>query len=463
MNAVTVADLPRLTAAAAVPFEFIVPSASGETRWVCLEVLRVLPGRRLVVRARRSPETGDVILKLFYGRGHRRYCRRERQGLDRLAAAGLPVPARLEALDGPRLSGLVLEYLPDASAIADADQGALERVAEYFGRLHAAGYRQTDQHLGNFVRCRGDVFTVDGDGVRKRRRLAGRRGDLDNLALLAAQRSPSRDEGLEELLAAYARGRGAAPPDAAAFRARLLRARQGRMRRYLAKTLRDCTEFAVRRRPERVTYAVRGVGERLLGSLFGRPLDPSATAFLPGEVLKAGNSATVLRLREEAPVVVKRYNVKNVRHGLRRMLRPHPRYRRAWRFGQLLALLDIPTARPLVLVEERRLLWRGVAYLVQSDLPGMDLQAEVGLEGLSEARLLEVTALFAMLRSAGLCHGDTKASNFIVYQDRVHLIDLDAMRMAARGFEDDVARFLDNWSGPERRRFEAAFRQAGLL
>ena len=68
-----------------------------------------------------------------------------------------------------------------------------------------------------------------------------------------------------------------------------------------------------------------------------------------------------------------------------------------------------------------------------------------------------------MLRSAGLCHGDTKASNFIVYQDRVHLIDLDAMRMAARGFEDDVARFLDNWPAPERRRFEAAFGQAGLL
>ncbi len=456
-------DLPALTADVPVPFELVLPGSEASGGWTCHEVLRVLPGRRLVVRARHAGMDRDVILKLFHGRGHRRYCERERSGLEAMADAGLAVPARLSEVSGPGISGLVLEYLPGATAVRDTDQRAMETVAEYFGRLHAAGFRQTDQHLGNFVVCRNVVHAVDGDGVRRRRRPFGQRGDLDNLALLAAQRSPALDAGLPGLLSAYGRGRGMTSPAPEVFRRRLAGARHTRMVRYLAKTRRDCTEFAVRRSPERATFAVRGRGEALLARLFDHPLDESASAFLPGEVLKAGNSATLIRTAGNEPVVVKRFNIKSRRHGLRRMLRRHPRYRRAWMFGQLLTLLAVPTARPLALVEERRGLWRGVAYLIQTDLSGMDLRAEIASTGLSDDRCAEVTALFAMLRSAGLSHGDTKASNFIVHEGRVHLIDLDAMRLSRRGLETDLIRFLDNWDAPERMRFEAAFGQAGLL
>ncbi|HEY5645093.1 MAG TPA: lipopolysaccharide kinase InaA family protein [Pseudomonadales bacterium] len=462
MRPVTFAELGQLTAASAVPFELRLPETGALSGWTCREILRVLPGRRLVVRAAMAGGD-DVVLKLFYGSGHRRYCLREGRGLEWLAAAGLPVPDRLGRLTACGLSGLILRYLPDVRPVLDVDQGALETLAEQFGRLHAAGYRQTDQHLDNFVISRGVVHALDGDGVRRRAPLGGRRAELDNLALLAAQRAPRYDGGLPGLLAAYARGRGTPPPALGSFRRRLARWRRVRMHRYLAKSRRNCSEFAVRREPGRTTYAVRGEGEGALLRLFARPLDRTAVEFLPGEVLKAGNSATVVRTLDQPRLVVKRFNVKSFGHGLRRTLHRVPRYRRAWMYGQLLTLLDIPTARPMLLVEEQRLFWRGVAYLAQSDLGGLDLPAEVAARGLSEARCTEIADLFSMLRSAGLCHGDTKASNFVVHQDRVHLIDLDAMRLSSRGTKADVRRFLANWSGPERARLEKAFAEAGLL
>ena len=161
--------------------------------------------------------------------------------------------------------------------------------------------------------------------------------------------------------------------------------------------------------------------------------------------------------------VVKRYNIKNPWHAMRRMLRFTPRYRRAWSFGQLLIMLDIPTARPLVLLEQRLGPLRGRASLLTEALEGPLLAEEIAAKGLTAERCAEVTDLFALLKVAGLTHGDSKSTNFVVHQGRVHLIDLDAMAFAGHGQKSDAARFLQNWPAPISTQFENAFRKAGLL
>jgi Ser/Thr protein kinase RdoA (MazF antagonist) len=188
-------------------------------------------------------------------------------------------------------------------------------------------------------------------------------------------------------------------------------------------------------------------------------------------VLKAGNSATVIRAEVGARrCVVKRYNVKGPWHALRRSLRIIPRFRRSWLNGQRLHLLAIPTARPLALVERRWGPGRGVAYLVMEDLsdPGVggprDLAEEVR-SGVAAERVDQVVALFQALQVGELSHGDTKATNFLVdAHDRLCLIDLDAMRSGRRALAGDVARFLDNFAGRPalRRRYAEALRAAGL-
>ena len=466
MNRLPASRLADLPGTASVPF-LLDLQAGG---WLVLQVLRSLPGRRLVVLARQedTPDARPVVLKLFFGRGHLRYLRRERRGLDRMTLAGLRVPERRQVISEPDLSGLVLEHLPDARPGAETDRAALETIAGYFGRLHGAGFLQSDPHLANFVVSGGRVYAVDGDGIRRWRGPFRGVRERTNLAFLAAQRGPEEDAGLPGMLAAYSQERGRPAPPLHAFRTALARARRARMRKYLKKTLRDCSEFAVSRGFRRHTYALRGTGEGAVANMLGTIAYPDGmkeegTGFLPGEVLKAGNSATVIRTAAPDPAVVKRYNLKNARHALRRMLRRRPRYRRAWMYGHLLHFLQIPTARPLALVEERRGPWRGVAYLMQEDLQGPDLAAEAAGSGLSDARMEEVVEIFRRLNSFGLCHGDTKASNFLIHRGRVHLIDLDAMCFSGRGSARDVNRFLENWTGTERERFEAVFRQAGLL
>lgn len=469
----TSVDLAALEDGAPVPFQLNLGTHPQSSRWEVLAILRLLPGRRVVLEARNSDEEARIpeaapapsrILKLFIGPGRDRYCDRESRGLAWLAEARLPVVQVLEHLQDPLVSGLIIDYLADAAVVQSGDQSAVAGIAALLARMHDAGLWQEDLHLQNFMVSSDQLWAIDGDGVKRRADPLSRGRGLLDLALLAAQRSPSEDDGAPGLLAEYCTARGWHDrPSDDEFRQKLDRARLGRMRRYLKKTLRDCGEFAVSEDGDFRFYAARGPGVRALESIRAAGLLSSGDDFLDSEAVKRGNSATLVRAQAAQPVVIKRYNIKNLQQGLRRMLRPTPRFRRAWMMGRLLNLLDLPTARPLALVEVRRRLLPGVAYLVMEDLGGRDLAMEVAEVGLSSARCSELVGLFLCLKRAGLTHGDTKATNFLIHDDRVHLIDLDAMRLGLREFDRDIRRFLDNWKAPERQQFEAAFGQAGLL
>ena len=182
-------------------------------------------------------------------------------------------------------------------------------------------------------------------------------------------------------------------------------------------------------------------------------------------MLKAGNSATVVRVRVgDAAYVVKRYNVKSFTHGLRRALRPRPRYRVAWLSGHRLRRLGVATPRPVALLEFRRGL-ANVAYLVMEDLgTPRDLREAIAGNGYSSRIGRDVALLFRALGDAQLVHGDTKASNFLVRDEGVYLIDLDAVKPGIQARSRDVARFLANWDDqPDvRESFRGALQEAGV-
>ena len=94
--------------------------------------------------------------------------------------------------------------------------------------------------------------------------------------------------------------------------------------------------------------------------------------------------------------------------------------------------------------------------------PAMALRldyANVSWRSFDETTLRGVVRIFASLRAAGLQHGDTKATNFIVTADGVFVVDLDALGPAkgSAGHDHDVRRFLENWREPGvRSRFQHA-------
>lgn len=428
-----------------------------QVRLECREVLRLLPGRRLVTRV--TVAGRPAILKLFVGPGARRYWARERRGCRLLAAAGVATPGILAELRDPadgaagahRAHGLLLEYLAEARPVSPDDAGSVERAAGQLARLHAAGCRHGDLHLDNFLAVPGGgtVYFVDGDGVRRCwSGVPGRRACRNDLGVLCAQRPPLADDRLSGVYAAYARERGWPTggegfADSVARLAATTRAqRRRRLHRYLAKAQRECSEYVRRRSWRHYLLAVREAWDEALA---GFVEDPEAV-FRGGEILKAGNSATVARVYLGGRArIVKRYNLKGPWHTVRRVLKPVARFRLAWLNGQRLHMLAIPTARPLALLERRWGPLRGVAYLVMEDLGDLDLGSEVAARGLSETRLAQVVEIFRALQAAGLSHGDTKASNFLVGPAGVAVIDLDAMGEGVAGQARDRRRFLANF------------------
>lgn len=404
----------------------------------CLEVLRRLPGRRLVLRGRLDGR--DVAVKTFFGPGARRRARRERRGLSLLAAAGVPTPGTLAEGRFDEGWWIAVEWVHSRAATrADGDAIVVLNAA-----LHAAGVRQDDPHVGNFVVAGDRVFMIDGDGVARGR--AARRASLSGLALqLAALDADvaTVDEGYR--VYCTARDWRANDTECARLHRSVARMQRRRVRRFLAKTLRPCSQFDVRRVDGREVVHERAAMcpelERLLAS-------PGA-AVEAGVRLKDGNTATVARVESGSRrYVVKRYNAK-----------PR-RARRAWVNGHRLCFRNVPTARPVALVAPTG---HGPAYLVLEDLGGMPLDDHVARHGLDDATADAVGRLFEALSRDGLTHRDTKASNFIVRDGTVALVDLDALRPARsrRELAGDRNRFLANWGEPVAARFEAAFERAG--
>ena len=449
-------DLVRLGRDVEVPFSV---ALDGEPCRVN-RIFRLLPGRRLTALGRWRGR--DLVVKLFLGSGAARYCARERRGVERLAASGTPTPELLgDAVAAPGGRALLFDYLPDAQPLAAGDADGAMLAVRLLAGLHGHGLVHRDPHLANFIRSGSKLWVVDGDGVGRLRR-RGEVAELRALAEFLAQHPPALDAWLEKLLGGYADRRNwAADADRMGRTKRLVAAaRRRRVRRYLAKTERPCTEFhtASNWRWRCLVKRAWRSDAAVLAQAFAQ--DPEG-GLKNAEVIKDGHSATVFRAEiGGSPVVVKRYNIKSCGHRFRRWFKR--RALTAWRNGHRLELLAIPTAEPLALVERRWGPLTGRCYLVMEDKGGLDLGTEALANGWLPGRLDQVAALLQLLKAAELGHGDTKASNFLIHDGRVHLIDLDALS-PRRDHAADVTRFLDNFDGSLRAQAEAQFAAAGLI
>lgn len=423
-----------------LPFELALPDDS----WLTFSsLLRLLPGRRLAGVAVWHGQT--VFAKLFVGKDARRHGEREHAGLAALQAAGLPTPAVRFAAPVAEGGYLVLsDYLDGALALdelplnADEPQSLLPAMA-LLGQMHAAGLIHRDLHPGNFLRHHSSLLLIDGDGVRGG---ASATELTDNLALFLAQLTPDWDIRHGELLVAYGQ-----PVEAVRLGKAVADARRRRLHHFLAKTVRDCSEFAVARDFHRFTAVLRAEQDALLPLL----ANPDA-AMAAGRLLKDGGTCTVAAVEMAGRLlVVKRYNIKNWRHALSRAWRPSRAWH-SWQAAHRLAFYGIATPRPLALIEERLGPCRGRAFLITEHCPGDSLLACLDPEHEpAPAQQEALSRLFATLHALQITHGDLKATNLLWHAGQVVLIDLDALVEHAsaaaftRAWQRDRARLLRNW------------------
>jgi tRNA A-37 threonylcarbamoyl transferase component Bud32 len=456
----------KTTGMAAQSLTLTLPDQHGGAAQVqCAQALRVVANKRASYLARWNDQT--VFLKLFMDRRRgRRHWQREKTGMEAVAARGILAPRLLYAGFLRRHNGYVLisEALIGGHTLAEEwmSGGSTERgiallrsAVETLALQHQAGIVQADLHLGNFMRAENRVYTIDPSKLRIYDGPVTRPRALCNLGLLLAQVEPRYDAHAAELLDAYAATRRwcATENDCVRLQAYIDQSRSRRKGRYLKKVFRECTAYACkRRRTGRLVYdkryATRGF-ERLYR-------DPeSAFAGEGVRFLKRGNTATLVATRiDGVDVVIKRYNVKSVWHGVRRALK-RTRASISWENAQLLRFYGICTPRPIAFIEQRLGTATRVSYFVSQHLHGLTLREFFQQHPASsaEGRLLVKTIAdtFAILARYHIRHGDMKATNIIVSDNLSCLVDLDALRSYRsktafrRAQRRDLKRFLENW------------------
>jgi len=436
-NLQTAASLRRAKCAPSVPFTVQLKNQQPLT---LVRLFRVLPGKRITGEALLNGK--KVLAKLFISPRAARHAQREYRGLSALEQAGLPAPSlKLRSALAGGGYVLVSEFLqPSEPLRADQPGPALQLL----GRLHRAGLTHTDLHSGNFLQHAGTLYLIDGDAVRKRRRTRSAKQILCDIAALTAL---APDPAQETLLTAYRAGNPNFNPlpEQVQQAARKLRSRS--IRRFLKKSLRNCTQFSVEKQFNRFTVVVNAE-KAALAELLKNP-NPTDN---PTGLLKNGRSSTVFQV--ETPggrVVIKRYNLKSPLHAFLRLWRPSRAWN-AWEKGLLLQCLGIATPAPLAMIEERFGPLRRRAWIINRYCPGCPLAHHLDPDRpLSKPESAALAQLFTTLHRERISHGDLKATNLFWHDGHLFVLDLDAVkkhRFAAtysRAWHKDRSRFLRNW------------------
>ena len=448
----------------ALPINLALADAAGPAELQLLTLLRVLPGQRYVGAGiwRGRP----VLAKLLVGSKAARHFQRELAGVRLLAEQGMTTPLLLaDGLQDGEGGWLLFEFLEPAQSLGKAwsdvehwpvlapeQQAVLGDALSAIAQLHSKGLWQEDLHLDNLLRHNGRLYLIDGAGIRAEQagKPLSRARVLENLGVFFAQLPKTLEPFTEELLVHYLLSNGEHGLPMEALQKQIDKVRVWRLKDFLSKVGRDCSLFSVKDS----AFGLRAIRREEEAAM--TPVLAQADQLLDhGHLYKTGGAASVGRVDVAGrPLVIKRYNIKNFAHWLKRFWRPSRAWH-SWREGNRLAFLGIATPKPLALLEQRFFWLRRKAYLVTEFLPGPDIIERfapyVATGNAPDVELQALDQLFGQLLRERISHGDLKGHNVFWHQDRWALIDLDAMcqhasaSSFATAFTRDRARFMRNW------------------
>ncbi|MDH0649203.1 lipopolysaccharide kinase InaA family protein [Pseudomonas sp. GD03858] len=448
----------------ALPLTVTLADAAGSADLQLLSLLRVLPGQRYVGAG--IWRGTKVLAKLLVGANAARHFQRERDGARLMAEQGLTTPRLLaDGLKDGEGGWLLFEYLDHAESLGDAwarvehlpmladeQHQVLGEALTAVAQMHAKGLWQEDLHLDNLLRQDGQLYLIDGAGIKAETpgQQLSRQRVLENLGVFFAQLPKRLEPFIEEALVHYVLANAEHALPLEALQKQVDKVRAWRLKDYLDKAGRECTLFSVERSLAGLRAIRRGEVEAL------RPVLEQADALIDqGHLYKTGGAASVARIEVGGrKLVLKRYNIKNTAHWFKRFWRPSRAWH-SWIEGHRLEFLDIATPRPLAVLEQRVMGLRSTAYLVTEYADGPDLiECFAPFVQSGEAPDEQVEALVRVMQQLireRISHGDFKGHNLFWQNGEWSLIDLDAMCQHATqlsfapAFARDRARLLRNW------------------
>lgn len=431
----------------------------------CERMLNIISGKRAVCLG--TWGSHKVVAKLFYQPLQiNRHIRREVSGIQALSRADVSTPALLFTgkTKDKRVSVLIFEYIYPSIELGEV-WNATERIEEkrnlirklmvILAKMHKAGIKHLDLHLNNFLIKNDEIYTIDGASIKwDKKGLALKLQDrIKNLALLFAQFTLPDYFLVCDLYAEYVKASGLKDTKDIfnKLQLRIERWRRWRIRNYIKLNSREYSELVCHKSFTHLMLCKKAYYTPAMAAFLDNPdriINDSKCLFL-----KKGNSSTVIRIKiDNYDLVVKRYNIKNFSHRLRRFLRPS-RATHSWQSSHQLQKLGIATPMPVAMLERRFGYFRGRAYFVNEYVDGpnsIDYFKNGDLnQQLDIAR--RIVDIFKNLKIARISHHDMKGTNIIINQQYPVLVDLDAMCMHInrRRFEHfhhkDKKIFFENW------------------
>lgn len=175
----------------------------------------------------------------------------------------------------------------------------------------------------------------------------------------------------------------------------------------------------------------------------------------PVHILKADHFSSVIRIQTNGrDFVVKNEHARTIFEFLAKGFRKS-RAAKTWDKGRRLIARDLETACPLALIEDFFFFFRTNSFFISDCLPGILLRTYLDDPAVAAADKMQAAEktvdMLCHWHRAGVTHGDPKASNIIIDQDRLYLIDPEDVTIYApgkasrRAMARDWAIVLHNW------------------
>lgn len=465
LHEVTFKELRQMNQIVAAPFQLLL--TENDNILECDQIVRIIPGKRIVAFG--TWNEMPVVAKLFFSSGKaKQHLKKEIAGVEALISSGVPTPKILwsGSAQKQKIQIILFERIMDAVNLDEIWQKKdspeeltelMKAVTLELATQHVLGIVQHDLHLKNFLISHNKIYTLDGGSITHQHTILSKEDSIDHLALFFSQLGIGTEALQHDLFQTYVKARSwlVKKANVQQLRKAMLAWTKKRWERYEHKIQRNCTAFACKK-----TFSTFMLYDRsYLSAEFSELLKNPESAFQQSNlhILKAGNSSTVIKVKiDNHYFVVKRYNIKNMFHALRRCLRM-TRAAKSWNLAQRMCLFGIPTAKPVAFIENRVLGFRGKSYFIMeyingphagdyfSSYRGEDTQTPYSL--IAERILL----LFKNLARLHLIHGDLKMTNILIDHTKPVLIDLDGMvehktNMGLKlALQKELKRFMKNW------------------
>ena len=431
--------------------------------------VREVAGKRKVFSA--SWQNKDVFVKVFtHSESAERHWKRDVDGIQLFCNNGILSPKLLWSGKFPPLEGvnsenafaLIVEAIPNPESLSekwgktDNKPNLVKQVIQTIASHHNAGLIQSDLHFGNFLFSKDKCYSLDGDALHKFDKTPIEKA-AENYALLTAQAEVIYEDLFTDAINDYCQlTKFDVQKFTKLFHKCLMPIRKKRCHKLLKKIYRKCSAINTYTVPGRRSFI-----QSKFDSVELRKCIENPESFFPKDktkLLKNGNSATVaLANIDGKDLVIKRYNYnKNLKTFIRRFRKS--RASTSWSNSFRLLNYGLKTPEPYALIETSKGPMIDHAYFIAEHVKGNDLLEVLNAKDCQKKQELianQMKDIFSVWKKCKIAHGDCKATNFILHNDEVYIIDLDAMQEMntennfKKAHKKDIQRWMKNWENNE--------------